>query len=296
MQQETPLDYIISMINNRDDGQIRKHKFLLMYPSSHQYTQIILSLYKWLNYTIPSPTSIAPLESGLLNYTFIKSEVENEEFSDTIELYTIYSSEQADKLVFTLEPYSKDINLIFFTDCNNSKLTTLVNAYIDENNDMDVESYKSLKILPSICSSLYPFFSTQTNAKLTQLWKSYNILYTDVSKWTYNAITIPIVDFIQQFLRSLLLEYTVNGKLVYLQYDIKNSNIKTNEFWNVLFTKHSDVKLQTLESKTNANSPTIKYSEVFVSTDSARNIQIIDESFNWPHWQRRWQQLCVDTN
>jgi hypothetical protein len=267
-----------------------------MHPFEDQYIQIIQSLYTYFNYNVPPPSLIKPLQSNLLNYTFIKPN-EDDILKEIVEIYTIFNDEQQnneslnDQLLLPLKPYSGDIDVLIFSDCNHSALTKSINSYNVEENQQDKEDFKNLKILPLIYSSLYPFFTKLSTDEdiINWNWKSYTIIYSNVSKWTYNVLTIPIVDFVQQLLRSLLHEYTTNGQLIYFPHDISHGTSKLTSLWTRLLTFNTNYKSES-EDDEQSDTNAIRYNDLSIISqqDNPEHIQMLDESFSWADCQHNW--------
>lgn len=276
MQQNLSIDKLTELFRDIDETDYNKdHIFLLLNPSIDQYLDFIKSLYKYSNSTVPSNDLIPIPVSDLLNYTYIGQSLANKTSNSCIEIYTILGNvlENSIFIMDTLKSRSETINVFLFEDCNSSDLTVKINSFIHQDLESTKEYIKA-NILPFLQNHICQFI----NYFSTGDWKSATILFSNVSKWTYNTITIPIVDFIQQYIRRLLLECKIPCQLVYLPSSLKNNEEKLI----LLINQLMEAKL--LKPPEDQD---ISYMDLhFVASfDSVEKIQLLDESFSWSEWR-----------
>lgn len=281
----TTLDQLLDLIDRRgangEEQKTTKHQLLLVHPTEQDYVHFVHSLYRHYNHPVPNEQP-EKLQCHVLNYTFISVGTPS---GRMIEIYTIMEEDIAAAtpaadpstlpLLAQLVPYAKDIDVVIFNNCQKSLLTGLINSTTDTG-AAHIEEVKKAKIFPYLQSTLHPFFNASAPP-----WKSCTVCLVNVSEWAYNAASMPLVDFIQQLLRTLLCEhYRTSGALVYFQFDLSQEPDKFHEL--CLHLQLTDDTF--LIPK--ATSRPIKYNDVFLPSkqDSPDQIQILDDTFNREHW------------
>lgn len=303
MTSEQSLESFLEALNDQAPEQ-RKHTLLLVRPSNEEYIQTLKSLYDYLQYKPTGNLAECELEQGVLNYTYIKPDVEEEPVEGYVEVYTIYdpslkSFSLTRKLISILEKDASAIDVIVYIDALKTELTPIINSSIEDDSIMD-EEIKKNQIIPHLHLLLDPFFNLK-NTK--HQWKSCNILASNTSNWIYKAATISVVDFVQQMLRSLLQQYYTDqarsrrGILVYFPFKVADSNDKSKIVWHhLLLQEKAPESVQPFMS----NSPvseTIKYNDVFIDSknDNFRNITLLDDTFEWTKCMDWWSRRADDT-
>lgn len=276
--------------------QQRNHILLLVRPSDKDYIQTLESIYNYLQYEPPVDLKQSELNKNVLNYTYIKQDEEEEPVEGCFEIYTIYDPaledlSQTKDLLSLLDDAASDIDVLIFIDSMEDNLAQIVNSAIDDDSDTD-EEIKKNRLIPQLHRLVDPFFDLNDNV---YQWKSCTVLVTNVSKWIYKAMTISVIDFLQQFLRSLLLESFSNsetsrmGFLIYFPFEIADSKEKMRQIWTNLMPLDKSTSLQPLADATFSETP-IKYNDIFTDSreDTFRNISLLDDSFDWSLWMSYW--------
>lgn len=283
----------------------QKQILLLVRPTFDEYLQTLESIYEFLEYKPPKDLKNTKLLKGVLNYTYIKPDSEGEPIQGFIEIYTIYDSNNdtnlQKQLISVLTHYASNINVVIYINCVNDKITGLIN-FFNIDNDTNNDQFINNKLLPHIYEIVDPFFAIDhenSNAVSSFPWKSCNILLTNVSQWKYSASTIPIVDFIQQFLRSLLYHFvteeqsTRGGHLLYFPFELTDDITKVKTFLHEIFPEYSGRYLDLFAEPTptdRSDEKSIKYNDLFINAkqDTPRNISLLDDTFQWSKWLCSW--------
>lgn len=275
MQKSISIDTLIELIGRTKSSDYKSdHTFLLLYPSNDQYLDFIKVLYKYCKLAAPSDDQIPLPLKDLLNYTYIKEPKSNQLNNQKIEVYTILENLE-DKCVYLLDilkGQAASIDVFLFEDCDSSDFTTTINSFII--NDADsIKKYIKSKVLPLMKARL----DYVVNSLNESQWKSATVLFSNVSLWTYNSMTIPIVDFIQQYIRRLLLECNTPSQLVYLPSSLLKNDEKLIKLCGQL------IESQLLKPSEDQD---ISYDNIHTvaSFDSITKIQLLDESFSWSEW------------
>lgn len=291
------IDSLNSFLNilegKNEEKEKEKQILLLVRPSFEQYVDTISSLYKYLEYPISENIKMTELKSGVLNYTYTKSS-SNDNNRTIVEVYTIFNPTKKNfdtdqQLINILQKYSSKINALIFINCAIDEITNQVNS-IDNDDSIPESQFIKDYIIPILHKKIDPFFNIIPISE----WKSCNIIISNVSKWSYRSTSVQIIDFIQQFLRSLLhYQYTSdtyksrNGFLAYFPFDISDDSIKTIQIWNQLL---SETKTSSIMEEKEDN--LIKYNDIFfkANQDSLRKITILDDSFQYSDWLSIWNE------
>lgn len=279
------------------------HTILLVNPSQENYNQIIHSIKKYLGHKTPRKEEVMELNSEIVNYTYIQPKDNEELFTkiSIVEIYTIVQTpserdeeialEEKSKLLTALEKYSSDMDVVIFADCQELSLTNSINTFSDEK---DYEFFKKASLLPFLKYTVYPFLFSE--GEEGHKWKSHTIILTNVSLWAYNALSIPLIDFIQQVLRTILLHHSSRGLLIYTPHDIQSSGQKLSALWNHLLGDaqvaiSSNFLLADPEPEPGSEQEPeddLRHDNLFIAshTDTDENIKLLDDSFAWSSWMQ----------
>lgn len=278
MQQDYSIRNLTEIVRRANEQEPNEGvNLLLVNPSAEQYFDLIKLLHQCVNAPIPDENTIPLLQSDLFNYISIKPDKKNPTFNTTIEVYTVLRSTNSKiendlYLIDVLQSKEQFIDVLVFEDCQSDKLTKCINSCVSD----DPNVIKEL-----IVSPVSDLLKSSTNNILMYLnktaWKSATFINTNVSKWTYNSLTIPIVDFIQQYRRYNLHQCKTPCQLVYLPFSIHQENSRMEQ-----------IIINLLDSKplTSPETQGIRYDNIHIvaALDSPEKIQLLDESFSWSMW------------
>lgn len=279
MQTEVTLDTLSDLFQKAETySSSSNHIFLLIHPSIEQYLEFIKLLYIYSNFQIPDENFIPLPEPDLLNYTYIKPDRNYHLNDDSIEVYTVMKTNYKEinnplYLIDNLEQSASSIDVVIFEDCKSNALTVSINSCILED-ITSIQKYIKSNVLTLLKNSLDPLLTYLNN----QPWKSATFLFSDVSKWTYNTMTIPIVDFIQQYIRYLLCDCLTPCQLVYLPFELRYEDDSVLQLCSHL------IKSNAMEVLVNDE---ISYNNIHIvsAADSPTRIQLLDNTFSWSEWK-----------
>lgn len=298
------LHSLLHLLQGKKEEQ-EKQILLLVHPTLDEYFQTLESIYEFLEYKPPKHLKNTTLHEGVLNYTYVKPDSEGEPIQGFVEIYTIYDPNNdtvlQKQLIGVLKHYASTINVLIYVNCVKDKITELMNSF-NIDNETSTDQFINNELFPYIHERIDPFFATETensNDFYNFQWKSCNVILTNVSTWQYTASTIPIVDFVQQFLRSLLYHFATQehlartGNLLYFPFELTDNSSKVMIFLHEIFPKYSGRSLSLFAEPTPTSrleEKIIKYNDLYINAnqDTPRNISLLDEGFHWSKWLSCW--------
>ncbi|GMM30549.1 hypothetical protein DAMA08_032940 [Martiniozyma asiatica (nom. inval.)] len=252
---------------------------LLIGPTQKVFNEFLDFLSKFGLYQTDSDnTGYPPIEKDLINYTFLSTNGNDQNFNSIgsdIGIYTIAS------------PLPESYHFKRLIDCITNKDNIQVLYLIDCERWNPVTSNSTKEeVFANVKNIFGPLYSTIND----RVWSKIGFVLWNVSIWNYDVYTMNNIDFVQQLLRSMLVN---KGWLLYKSNDIDWGQIISALRKNGLPLDIHNLgqldmisQLKPVDEVSDSDFIFNSYSDLQVWNDEIDKINLIDESFQWSHWQK----------